>query len=151
MCLATAPFWCTVAYFEERHYVGEAFQAFTKPITVDGFASPGLSDRYCVGQFTNIHRSKKSKQTRKLIGNGIKLNLIDGQVILTNQSSRSVFVCSGVINVHEGQQPNVVLKVRSGEELVVYRYDFQSISYSTIILLLAQVQEFLRYDTLLSQ
>ena len=46
--------------------------------------------------------------------------------MLTNLCSRSVFVCSGVINLEEGRQPEVVTKVPAGDEVMVYRYDFHA-------------------------
>ena len=66
--------------------------------------------------------------------------------MLTNLCSRSVFVCSGVINLEEGRQPEVVTKVPAGDEVMVYRYDL-SCTHTSLVLLFAQVQEFSRSDT----
>lgn len=118
----TTPFWCTVIYFEEGRCVGENYNAFTSLFYIDGYASPDLSDRFSVGRFTNIHRTRTVESVRNRIGKGIRLELTHGMVVLTNVGKKSVFVFSGILNMMAGKKREHIFRVASGEELIVFKY-----------------------------
>lgn len=52
-------YWASVAYYELNCRVGEQFQCSTNSNTfvVDGFTNPTTSNRFCLGQLSNVNRN----------------------------------------------------------------------------------------------
>lgn len=66
-------YWCSVAYYELNSRVGEVFHSQSHSIIVDGFTNPdNKSDRFCLGQLSNVNRNSTIENTRRHIGKGIK-------------------------------------------------------------------------------
>lgn len=76
-------FWASIAYYELNSRVGEIFQCTRNSVVVDGFTNPSSnSDRYCVGQLSNINRNSTIENTRRHIGTviiflALSIKLID--------------------------------------------------------------------------
>lgn len=51
--------WASISYYELNNRVGEQFRCSTNTysIIVDGFTNPSTSNRFCVGQLSNVHRN----------------------------------------------------------------------------------------------
>ncbi len=64
-------YWCSIAYYELNSRVGEVFHAQSHSIIVDGFTNPdNKSDRFCLGQLSNVNRNSTIESTRRHIGKG---------------------------------------------------------------------------------
>lgn len=52
-------YWASISYYELNSRVGEQFRCSTNSysIIVDGFTNPSTSNRFCVGQLSNVHRN----------------------------------------------------------------------------------------------
>lgn len=52
-------YWASVAYYELNVRVGEQFRCSTNSysFTVDGFTDPSTSNRFCLGQLSNVNRN----------------------------------------------------------------------------------------------
>ena len=63
--------WASIAYYELNSRVGEVFHASVHSVVVDGFTDPNhKSDRFCLGQLSNVNRNSTIESTRKHIGKG---------------------------------------------------------------------------------
>ena len=63
--------WASIAYYELNNRVGEVFHASVHSVVVDGFTDPNhKSDRFCLGQLSNVNRNSTIESTRKHIGKG---------------------------------------------------------------------------------
>ena len=81
-------YWCSIAYYELNSRVGEVFHAQSHSIIVDGFTNPdNKSDRFCLGQLSNVNRNSTIENTRRHIGKGSKIIIL----IHTNGQYRSEF------------------------------------------------------------
>lgn len=71
--------WCSIVYYELNNRVGEAFQASSTSVLVDGFTDPSNNrNRFCLGLLSNVNRNSTIENTRRHIGKGlIKLNYLD--------------------------------------------------------------------------
>lgn len=68
-------YWCSIAYYELNSRVGEVFHAQSHSIIVDGFTNPdNKSDRFCLGQLSNVNRNSTIENTRRHIGKGMSFN-----------------------------------------------------------------------------
>ena len=63
--------WCSVAYYELSTRLSEIFYSQGNTILIDGFTNPGLdTNRFCLGQISNINRNSSIERTRRHIGQG---------------------------------------------------------------------------------
>lgn len=72
-------YWCSFAYYELNVRVGEVFKVhnYNKVVSIDGFTNPGAkSNRFCLGQLSNVNRNAMIESTRRHIGQGKKFSKI---------------------------------------------------------------------------
>ncbi|NWI49780.1 SMAD1 protein, partial [Calyptomena viridis] len=113
--------WCSIAYYELNNRVGEAFQASSTSVLVDGFTDPSNdTNRFCLGRFSNIHRNSTIENTRRHIGKGVHLYYVGGEVYAECLSDSSIFVQSQNHNYHHGFHPTTVCKIPSGSSLKIF-------------------------------
>ncbi|EDV21247.1 uncharacterized protein TRIADDRAFT_30731 [Trichoplax adhaerens] len=100
--------WCTIAYYELDLQVGESFKVPSQfhTVSVDGFVDPSGGNRFCLGQLSNVHRTKESERARLHIGKGVRLECHgEGDVWLSCLSEHSVFVQSYYLDREAGRGP----------------------------------------------
>ncbi|KAK0425772.1 hypothetical protein QR680_009376 [Steinernema hermaphroditum] len=90
--------WSTLTYFEEGTRLGEQFYATSESIVVDGFTAPSSNGRFSIGCIPNSRRTQESVNARNLIGRGIRITHITGEVFLENLSGNPVFIQSPWMN-----------------------------------------------------
>lgn len=113
--------WCSIAYYELSHRVGELFEASRSDVVIDGFTDPSVSaDRFSVGLLSNIHRTAAVESARRHIGRGIHLYYVGGEVFIECLSDYSVFVQSRCGNHGHGFHATTVCKVPPGCSLKVF-------------------------------
>lgn len=113
--------WCSIAYYELSHRVGELFEASRSDVVIDGFTDPSVSaDRFSVGLLSNIHRTAAVESARRHIGRGIHLCYVGGEVFVECLSDYSVFVQSRCSNNSNGFHATTVCKAPPGCRLKVF-------------------------------
>ena len=113
--------WCSIAYYELNHRVGELFEASRSDVVIDGFADPSVSaDRFSVGHLSNIYRTAAVENARRHIGKGIHIRYVLGEVFIECLSEYSVFVQSPCSNHSHGFHVTTVCKVLPGTSLKVF-------------------------------
>lgn len=106
-----APYWCSILYYELNRRVGEVFHVSLNSFVIDGFSDQNSSDRFCLGSLTNANRTYESEKYRKLIGNGVRLSFIGGEVYAECHSDSPIFVQSPCCNQRYNWHPATVCKV----------------------------------------
>lgn len=106
------PYWASIAYYELNCRVGEVFNCAPNSIIVDGFTNPSKnSDRFCLGQLSNVNRNSTIENTRRHIGKGVHLYYVGGEVYAECLSDSAIFVQSRNCNNHHGFHPSTVCKI----------------------------------------
>lgn len=114
-------YWADIAYYELNCRVGEVFHCQTNIIIIDGFTNPcNNSDRFCLGQLSNVNRNSTIENTRRHIGKGVQLYYIGGEVYAQNKSDSAIFVQSRNCNHHHGFHPSTVCKIPPGCSLKIF-------------------------------
>ncbi|XP_058060895.1 protein mothers against dpp isoform X2 [Anopheles bellator] len=115
------PYWASIAYYELNCRVGEVFHCTNTSIVVDGFTNPSNnSDRFCLGQLSNVNRNSTIENTRRHIGKGVHLYYVGGVVYAECLSDSAIFVQSRNCNHHHGFHPSTVCKIPPGCSLKVF-------------------------------
>ncbi|GLV32695.1 Mothers against dpp [Carabus blaptoides fortunei] len=115
------PYWASIAYYELNCRVGEVFHCNTHSVIVDGFTNPSNnSDRFCLGQLSNVNRNSTIENTRRHIGKGVHLYYVGGEVYAECLSDSAIFVQSRNCNHHHGFHPSTVCKIPSGCSLKIF-------------------------------
>ncbi|XP_060528509.1 protein mothers against dpp-like [Cylas formicarius] len=115
------PFWASIAYYELNSRVGEVFHCQSQSVTVDGFTNPRCdSDRFCLGQLSNVNRNSTIENTRRHIGKGVHLFYINGEVYAECLSDTPIFVQSRNCNHHHGFNSTTVCKIPPGCSLRIF-------------------------------
>lgn len=114
-------YWASIAYFELNCRVGEKFHCTSHSIIVDGFTNPSNnSDRFCLGQLSNVNRNSTIENTRRHIGKGVHLYYVGGEVYAECLSDSAIFVQSRNCNHHHGFHPSTVCKIPPGCSLKIF-------------------------------
>lgn len=128
MQLAPIQYWCNIAYYELNSRVGEIFHLKSNCTDgyVDGFTNPGFTspnhtnNRFCLGQLSNVNRNSTIENTRRHIGQGIRLRYNDGKVFVKCLSKHAIFVQSRNCNAIYQNHPTTVCKVPPENELIIF-------------------------------
>uniref|UniRef100_A0A8C4RFL8 Mothers against decapentaplegic homolog n=1 Tax=Erpetoichthys calabaricus TaxID=27687 RepID=A0A8C4RFL8_ERPCA len=114
-------YWCSIVYYELNNRVGEAFQASSTSVLVDGFTDPSNNrNRFCLGLLSNVNRNSTIENTRRHIGKGVHLYYVGGEVYAECLSDSSIFVQSRNCNYHHSFHPTTVCKIPSGCSLKIF-------------------------------
>lgn len=113
--------WASIAYFELNVRVGEIYNCLNYEVTVDGFTNPqNNSNRFCLGQLSNVNRNSTIEQTRRHIGKGVQLTYTRGMLYARNLSDSAIFVQSRNLNHERNFHPSTVCKIPPGHSLIVF-------------------------------
>lgn len=114
--------WCTICYYELNRRVGPQFEARSTSIIVDGFTDPNTnnSERFCLGQLSNVNRNSTIENTRRHIGKGVHLYYVCGEVYAKCLSDSAIFVQSRNCNHSHGFHPTTVCKIPAGCTLKIF-------------------------------
>lgn len=122
--------WATISYFELNVRVGESYQCFNYEIVVDGYTNPqNNTNRFCLGQLSNINRNSTVETARRHIGRGIQLTYINGKVYARNCSDSSVFVQSRNLNYERNFHTFTVCKIPPDSSLMI----FNNVTFSKLL------------------
>uniref|UniRef100_A0A0N5B9F1 Mothers against decapentaplegic homolog n=1 Tax=Strongyloides papillosus TaxID=174720 RepID=A0A0N5B9F1_STREA len=114
-------YWCSVVYYELNTRVGTTYKITPLKVTIDGFTNPvDSSDRICLGLLSNVNRNSTIDNTRRHIGRGITLQLIETNVLLTNNSQFPVFVQSINSNYKMNLKPTTACRVPSTATMEIF-------------------------------
>lgn len=115
------PYWASIAYYELNCRVGEVFHCNSHSIVVDGFTNPSNnSDRFCLGQLSNVNRNSTIENTRRHIGKGVHLYYVGGEVYAECLSDSAIFVQSRNCNHHHGFHHSTVCKIPPACSLKIF-------------------------------
>lgn len=113
--------WASIAYFELNVRVGEIYNCLNYEVTVDGFTNPqNNTNRFCLGQLSNVNRNSTIEQTRRHIGKGVHLTYTRGVLYAQNLSDSAIFVQSRNLNHERGFHPSTVCKIPPGNSTIVF-------------------------------
>lgn len=116
-------FWATVSYYELNTRVGEQVKVSSSTITIDGFTDPCTNgSKISLGLFSNVNRNATIENTRRHIGNGVKLTYVrsNGALFAQCESDSAIFVQSRNCNYINGFHPTTVVKIANKCSLKIF-------------------------------
>lgn len=118
---AEQPCWASIAYYELNCRVGEVFHCTNPNVVIDGFTNPSnKTDRFCLGQLSNVNRNSTIENTRRHIGKGVHLYYVHGEVYAECLSDSAIFVQSRNCNHHHNFHLSTVCKIPPGCSLKIF-------------------------------
>ncbi|KAI3382458.1 hypothetical protein SNEBB_003281 [Seison nebaliae] len=105
-------YWCNISYYELNERVGEVFHGEKFGIIVDGYNYPeNLKNRFSLGKLSNLKRKAQSETVRNLIGNGIYIYSVGGNVYVECLSDNPIFVQAIQMNTIHNFHERTVCKI----------------------------------------
>uniref|UniRef100_A0AC34EZU1 Mothers against decapentaplegic homolog n=1 Tax=Panagrolaimus sp. ES5 TaxID=591445 RepID=A0AC34EZU1_9BILA len=117
--------WATINYYEMNTRVGPSIKVSASSIRIDGFTDPNNATVISLGLFSNVNRISTIENTRKHIGNGVKLTYVrnHGSLYAECLSSSAIFVQSRNCNYLHNFHPTTVCKISTGVSLKIFDLD----------------------------
>lgn len=113
----------TISYYELNCRVGQAFDSNSQKVIIDGFTNPSNnSDRFCLGQLSNVNRNSTIENTRRHIGKGACIYFHGGEVFVKCLSDAAIFVQSRMCNHQNNFHLTTVCKIPSGCSLKIFNH-----------------------------
>lgn len=109
--------WCSIRYYEHNMPIGEVLQGTDHMVLVDGMPESGDGHMHLGGLCCT---NSVSQEVRRLIGTGMLLYYMQGEVFLENISEVGVFVQSCNANQLEGREEKAAIKVTPGEKVRIF-------------------------------
>lgn len=113
--------WGSIAYYELSTRVGETFNCHSTSVVIDGFTNPSnKTDRFCLGQLSNVNRNSSIENTRRSIGKGAHIYFVRGELFVECLSDSAIFVQSRLCNHHHTFHLSTVCKIPPGCSLKIF-------------------------------
>ncbi|GMS88804.1 hypothetical protein PENTCL1PPCAC_10979 [Pristionchus entomophagus] len=115
--------WGTISYYEMNNRVGGQIKVNASAIQIDGFTDPlNNPEKISLGIFSNVNRNSTIENTRRSIGNGVKLTYVrrHGLLFAENLSDAAIFVQSRCCNFARGFHPTTVCKLTNRTSLKIF-------------------------------
>jgi len=123
--------WCSVSYYELNSRVGETHYIRSPEVYICGYSDKRMmhtEEVVCLGSYSNINRNTTIENTRRSIGQGLKLSRIDHGnnnfvIKVKCESKYNIFVQSQCFNIQSGLENMTVCKVPRTCELEVFKFE----------------------------
>ncbi|CAD6196019.1 unnamed protein product [Caenorhabditis auriculariae] len=115
--------WATISYYELNTRVGEQIKVSAPTITIDGYTDPTSNgSKISLGLFSNVNRNATIENTRRHIGNGVKLTYVrhQGTLFAECESDSAVFVQSRNCNYVHNFHPTTVVRIANKCSLKIF-------------------------------
>ncbi|XP_003424815.1 mothers against decapentaplegic homolog 5-like [Nasonia vitripennis] len=118
--------WCDVIYCEDGIRYGSEYRTPHKIFRINGYTNPNYDPNvFRLGSIVrSLHDKPRSSEVTKQINNGLQLNLIGSEVIVTNLSTNDIYVAAMDAKMVNAIPIAHVLvrKLATGEQISVFDY-----------------------------